>query len=154
MKNMSAADEMWQNFVQSHNLPEEVKYGGDLNFDSKSFDNNAKIAMVLSGAKTAFFASLSSYRIDGEEVPVSGEYYILFNLNQEPVCIIELLEVKILPFSDVTLEMIQEEGEDSSIQEWRQKEKELLETESEIVGFNFSEKIPLVFCKFQVVFKK
>ena len=68
-----------------------------------------------------------------------------------PRCIIELTSVRIVPFCEVTREMVMAEGEDESLEAWREKEKGYLEDEGEIVGFAFAEDIKLVFHEFRIV---
>ena len=48
--------------------------------------------------------------------------------------------------------MAQKEGEDSSLDEWKEKQKENLEDEGSILGFSFSEDLKLVYQTFRVVY--
>ena len=107
---------------------------------------------ILSGKKTAFFSALSSFLIDSEPLPLSGELYMVFDRSNNPVCIIEIDSVEIVPFCEVTWEMAQKEGEDSSLNEWKEKQKENLEDEGNILGFSFSEDLKLVYQTFRVVY--
>ena len=68
-----------------------------------------------------------------------------------PRCIIELTSVRIVPFCEVTREMVIAEGEDESLEAWREKEKGYLEDEGEIAGFSFADDIKLVFHEFRIV---
>ena len=106
---------------------------------------------LLAGKKTAFFSSYASYLVDNEELPVSGEMYVVLDRSGSPRCIIELTSVRIVPFCEVTREMVIAEGEDESLETWREKEKGYLEDEGEIVGFAFAEDIKLVFHEFRIV---
>jgi len=101
--------------------------------------------------KTAFFSSYASYIIDNEDLPASGEKYVVLDRSGSPRCIIELTSVRIVPFCEVTHEMVIAEGEDESLETWREKEKGYLEDEGEIVGFAFAEDIKLVFHEFRIV---
>ena len=45
------------------------------------------------------------------------------------------------------------EGEDEDLQEWRERTREALEEEAEIIGYEFREDIKLVFMDFEIVMK-
>ena len=77
---------------------------------------------------------------------------MVFDRSNNPVCIIEIDSVEIVPFCEVTWEMAQKEGEDSSLNEWKEKQKENLEDEGNILGFSFSEDLKLVYQTFRVVY--
>ncbi len=150
---MKNADDFWADFIKNTGRDESDRCSGDLNFESKGFKNDSQIALILSGQKTGFFSALPSYRIDSEPLPISGELYMVFDKNDNPLCIIEIDDVQIVPFNCVTWQMAQKEGEDSSLEEWKIKEQENLEDEGAIVGFSFTPDIKLVFQTFSVVYK-
>ena len=66
---------------------------------------------------------------------------------------IKITGVQIVPFDQVTWEMAAREGEDSSLEEWRERERENLEDEGAVVGFEFSSDIKLVYVEFEVAFR-
>ena len=151
---MTEADEFWNDFLKATGRDEEERCAGDLNFEAKGFVADEMIALVLSGKKTAFFTSWSTYAIDQEPVPVSGELYLVLDRNEKPVCVIETQSVQVIPFNEVTWEMAKLEGEDESLEVWREKKQEYLEEEGDIMGFEFTPDIKLVFQTFNVVYKK
>ena len=69
------------------------------------------------------------------------------------MCVIELQSVNILPFNEVTWEMAKQEGEDESLEAWREKKQEYLEDEGAVLGFEFAPDIKVVFQTFTVVYK-
>lgn len=150
---MTNLDEYWQKFISQNNLPPETKCAGDLFFEAKGFVGDELTALVLSGQKTAFFSSYAAFAIDNEPLPVSGELYIVQDRAHNPVCVIELEGVNIIPFNEVTWEMAQKEGEDENQQAWREKHQEYLEDEGAVLGFEFAPDIKLVFQTFKVVYK-
>ncbi|MDD5928486.1 MAG: ASCH domain-containing protein [Spirochaetales bacterium] len=151
---MTEADEFWNEFLKATGRDEEERCAGDLNFEAKGFVADEMIALVLSGKKTAFFTSWSTYAIDQEPVPVSGELYLVLDRNEKPVCVIETQSVQVIPFNEVTWEMAKLEGEDENLEVWREKKREYLEEEGDIMGFEFTPDIKLVFQTFSVVYKK
>ena len=151
---MTELDEYWNKFLAAKNLSVETKCAGDLFFEAKGFVSDELIALVVSGKKTAIFSSYATFAIDQEPLPVSGELYIVVDRSGKPVCVIELQAVNILPFNEVTLEMASKEGEDESLEVWREKKQEALEEEGAVLGFEFSPDIKLVFQSFKMIYKE
>ena len=150
---MTQLDEYWNKFLSAKSLPLDTKCAGDLFFEAKGFVSDQMNALVLGGQKTAFFSSYATFAIDGEPLPVSGELYIVVDRANNPVCVIELQSVNILPFNEVTWEMAKQEGEDENLEQWREKKKEYLEDEGAVLGFEFAPDIKVVFQTFTVVYK-
>lgn len=150
---ISIADEFWQKFLKETSRDENERCSGDINFESKGINNDSQVAMILSGKKTAMFASFASYNIDGEPLPVTGELYIVYDRGNNPRAVIEIESVNIVPFNEVTWGMAQLEGEDENLDAWRSKEQEYLEDEGSIVGFEFVPGMKLIFQTFRVVYK-
>ena len=145
--------EYWEKFIKEKGLDQEAKYAGDFCFEAKGFGGAERTAALLAGKKTAAFFSYASFAIDNEIFPVTDEHYIVLGADGSPLCVIKTTGVQILPYNQVTWEMAAKEGEDSSIEEWRQKTRENLEEEGEIVGFEFNPDIKLVYMEFELVFR-
>lgn len=150
---LSAADEFWQKFINETGAEPESKCAGDLTFESAGFTNDAQVANILSGQRTAIFSTFASYSVDGEPLPVSGELYLVFDRGNNPRAVIEIESVSILPFNEITWGMAQKEGEDENLEEWRLRQQENLEEEGEIVGFKFSPELKIIFQTFRVLYK-
>ena len=150
---MTQLDEYWNKFVCEKALPPETKCAGDLNFEAKGFVNDELTALVVSGKKTAFFSSYATFAIDQEPLPVSGELYIVVDRSNNPVCVIELEAVNIIPFNEVTWDMAAREGEDQDLEEWRAKQTEYLQEEAAVLGYEFTPDIKLVFQSFKMIYK-
>lgn len=150
---MTHLDEYWNKFLAQKKLPQDTKCAGDLFFEAKGFVADEMNALVISGQKTAFFSSYATFAIDEEPLPVSGELYIVVDRANNPVCVIELESVNILPFNEVTWEMAKQEGEDENLEAWRGKKQEYLEDEGAVLGFEFAPDIKVVFQTFKVVYK-
>lgn len=150
---MTEIDEYWNRFIKETGRSEDDRCSGDINFEAQGFVGDELITLVLAGKKTAFFSSWATYSIDQEPLPVSGELYVVLDRADNPRCVIETESVNIVPFNEVTWEMAQKEGEDSNIEEWRERKREYLEDEGAILGFEFSPDIKLVYQTFKVVYK-
>ena len=141
----------WQKFLQKRGYNSDKCCAGEMSFEAEGFFGDELLSLVLAGKKTAFFSSYASYIIDNEELPVSGERYVVLDRSGSPRCIIELTSVRIVPFCEVTREMVIAEGEDESLEAWREKDKGSLEAEGEIAGFSCANDIKLVFHEFRIV---
>ena len=150
---MTELDEYWEKFLKDTGRDSEDRCAGDLFFESKGFVEAELLSLVLSGRKTAIFTSYSTFAIDGEPLPVSGELYLVVNKKNEPVCVIEFENVQIVPYNEVTWQMASLEGEDENLEAWREKQREYLEDEGAVVGFEFTPDIKLVFQTFRVVYR-
>ena len=150
---MTELDEYWEKFIKASGRSEDDKCSGDLNFEAKGFVGDEKIALVLGGQKTAFFASWATYSIDMEPLPVSGELYIVVDRSNAPRCVIELESVEIVPFNEVTWEMAKQEGEDENLGAWKERQQDCLEDEGAVVGFEFTPDMKLIFQTFKVVYR-
>lgn len=150
---LSSADEFWQKFITETGTDSDSKCAGDLTFESAGFTNDAQIANILSGRRTAIFSTFASYSVDYEPLPVSGELYLVFDRGNNPRAVIEIESVNILPFSEITWGMARKEGEDENLEQWKIRWQENLEEEGEIVGFKFSPEIKIIFQTFRVLYK-
>src|SRR5215470_1471943 len=57
--------------------------------------------LVLEGVKTATGSVLWSYQADGKAVPRPGDFWIVVDGEDNPVCIIRTSSVQVIPFSEV-----------------------------------------------------
>ena len=143
--------ECWENFIKKSGLDGQAKYAGSFGFEARGFAGTERLAALLAGKKTAAFFSYATFAVDNEELPVSGEYYIVLDANNEALCVIKTTAVQILPYNQVAWDMAAREGEDSSWEEWRARTREALEDEGAVVGFEFSPDMKLVYVEFALV---
>ncbi|WP_226579577.1 ASCH domain-containing protein [Halobacillus litoralis] len=116
-------------------------------------DDPDKLArLAIDGVKTATCSAKKAYEIENELLPKEGEYSIILNKKEDPVAIIKTSAVDITPFNQVTEEFAREEGEgDRSYQYWRETHIEFFNNEAEELGYTFSESMPLVCERFQLI---
>ena len=143
--------ECWENFIKKSGLDGQAKYAGSFGFEARGFAGTERLAALLAGKKTAAFFSYATFAVDNEELPVSDEYYIVLDANKEAACVIKTTAVQILPYNQVAWEMAAREGEDFSLEEWRERTRENLEDEGAVVGFEFSPDIKMVYVEFALV---
>lgn len=147
------SNEFWQKTKAALKLQDDESFAGDLGFEARGFAGTEKIAALLAGKKRAAFSTCAVYAIDNEILPVSGEYYIVKDAEEEAVCAIQIQRVEILPFNEVPWSLAALEGEDENLQEWRERTREALEEEAEIIGYEFRDDIKLVFMEFEIVMR-
>lgn len=150
---MTELDEYWEKFLKDTNRDPDDHCSGDLQFEAKGFVGDELLALVMAGKKTALFSSFPTFAIDGEPLPVSGELYLVLDRGGNPRCVIEMETVQVIPFNEVTWEMAQKEGEDESMQDWREKQQDYLEEEGSILGFDFTPDLKLVYQTFKIVYR-
>jgi uncharacterized protein YhfF len=150
---MTELDEYWANFLKNTNRDLEDKCSGDLCFEGKGFVQSQINSIVLVGQKQAFFTTLATFTIDDEPLPISGELYILVDNQNKPLCVLEIESVNIIPFNEVTFEMVKKEGECATMGEWKEKMQEYIEDEAHVLGFEYSPDIKLVYQTFKVIYK-
>ncbi len=133
--------EMWNQFVSTRNIGDE--------YTAWAFGDDPDVLawLVLSGKKTATASAWPLYELEGEELPKAGEYSVVLNSRQEPVCIIQTTKVFLTPFDCVDDEQARKEGEgDLSLSYWRQVHERFFRQEMEQAGLVFSGEM-LVVCE-------
>lgn len=148
-------EEFWEKYLEdTKQSPEEAAYSGELVFASSGITGIEQLSLVLAGKRTVSFSAFPAYEINREPVPVPGEVYIVENEEEEPSCIIELVDVKVIPFDEISWELASREGEDENLEQWRDKQREYMEEEADICGFDFDGKTPIVCEIFRVIYRK
>lgn len=77
-------------------------------------------ALVMAGAKTATTGLLEEYGTETEGLEYAGERLALLDSRGQPIATIEIIDVAVKPFIEVTWAHAEAEGEgDASLEEWR-----------------------------------
>ncbi|MBR1537246.1 MAG: ASCH domain-containing protein [Treponema sp.] len=147
--------EFWEDYLKKTNQnPEETIFSGELFFEDRGVTGQEQLSLVLSGAKTAMFRPYESYEINLEPLPISGEVYVVLNSNDEPVCIIELTDVNVIPFNEIPWGLAQKDGENENLTDWKDKMSEQIQEEADICGFSFTDETKIVCEVFKVIFRQ
>ncbi|MGQ5708854.1 ASCH domain-containing protein [Lactobacillus sp. PSON] len=117
----------WHEFCKKHNL--------DVNTPIEAFafgrtdeEANYLADLVNKGIKTATTSAYDFYIEDS--LPKAGNYSIILNANDEPVCVIRNTDVQITPYNKITPEYAFLEGEgDRSYKYWREVHDEFFKQE-------------------------
>lgn len=144
-------EEFWNQFLKETNRPLDTP----MDYFSFGLEDTTKdylCNLVLSGKKTATSSSYLGYEIDKEELPRVGELSIIMDSKNNPKCVIETKKVQIIPFRKMTFDLCRKEGEDESLDSWRNTHIAFFKEEGNILGYTFTEDMPIVFEEFEVIY--
>jgi uncharacterized protein YhfF len=148
-------DEYFNLFLKdSGRSAKDTSFAGEITFGLDEEECNWFIQRVLSGEKKANTCSLESMELDLEPIPKKGEFSVLTDYYGKPVAVLETLDVQIIGFNNISWEMAQKAGNANSMEEWREAEIQYLEEDGELMGYEFSSSMPIVFEEFKVVYSK
>jgi uncharacterized protein YhfF len=151
-------DRYWQQFLAS--LPVEARdksYVEAYWFGMKCEDAKEIIPLVLQGIKTSTGSILWSFEADGKPSPKLGDYNIVTDGCDEPVCVLETTEVRILPLDEVDAQFAFDGGEgDRTLVSWRKLYWEFAQHECKRIGreSELTWKIPIICERFRVVYQQ
>lgn len=143
---------MWSAFCLEEGGIEDGRFYEAFGFgDSPSMaDELGKL--VLAGIKRATAGSVWSYESSGKGIPKPGDLSVVTDSNDTPLCIIETVQVDIVPFHAVSEEFAATEGEgDGSLDYWRKAHFEYFTRECERSDRSFSHEMLLACERFRVV---
>lgn len=151
----SPADQFWSAYLQS--LPQSAshqkRYYEAFHFGHDEGLANVCADLVMRGVKTATSALLWEYEAKGKPPPRVGDLSIVTNWNREPMCIIETIELRIVPFNEVDERFVRDYGEgDRSMGWWHKDMWDYYAVECASLGRPLTPGMPLVCERFRVVF--
>lgn len=106
--------------------------------------------LVIDGKKTATCSGHVFYELEKEPLPKVGEYSIVLNSKEQPVAMIKIVEITIVPMNEVTEEFAVAEGE-GPYEAWKSAHVEFFKSELQTIGREFSEDMLLVCERFVLV---
>jgi uncharacterized protein YhfF len=111
-------------------------------------------ALIAQGTKTGTCSALWEWEAEGNPIPEVGLITIALNGHDEPLCIVETVEVTLRNYNEVDAEFAHDEGEgDQSLKYWRKAHKNFFSRTLPKIGREFSEDMPLVCERFRVIYK-
>ena len=149
-----AAAIFWQRYLSSlpaehphrHAKPDAFAFG-----DSPALANELA-ALVQAGRKRATASLPIEFTAVGDPLPAAGEVSIVLLADGTPVAIIELLEVRHVPFQAVDAAFAADEGEgDGSLAWWQAAHRRYFGRVSARLGGHFDETTPVICRRFRVV---
>jgi uncharacterized protein YhfF len=110
--------------------------------------------LVVRGIKTATCSLLWEYESEGEALPREGDLSIIVNGAGQPLCIIETIQVRTIPFDKVDAQFAYDEGErDRSLAYWRRAHWRYFSRVCQQLDRSVSTDMPLVCERFQLLYK-
>ena len=146
----------WDSFLAT--LPSDSPYR-EKTYVAEGFGDHPKLAdelgtLVVSGIKTGTCSALWEWEAEGNPIPEVGLISIVLNGAGEPICIIETTEVAQRYFNEVNEDFARSEGEgDLTLRYWREAHTMFFSRVLSKLGREFSEDMPLVCERFQVIHK-
>lgn len=145
--------EFWQQFLTAKGLPQDTQYAEVFHFEMSEYWANELLRLVMRGKKRATSSSLWGYEIEGDKLPVRGQYSIVTDWDGMPRCVIKTTAVKVLPFKDVTFDLAVREGEDASLEDWQKSHVSFFTEEGNALGYEFTWDMPVIFEEFRLEYK-
>lgn len=143
----------WEKFLAAH-----PSYRGSP-YVVEPFGDNPALAdelgnLVLSGRKSATCSSVWEYEAKGESFPQVGTLWLVLDGRNEPMCVVETIEVTFRKYNEVDADFARDEGEDDlSLESWRAGHKRFFTRTLAEIGREFSEDMPLICERFRVIYK-
>lgn len=123
-------------------------------FDDNEASANALADLVVAGVKRATAGLIWSIESAGGSPPKPGALSVVTYWDGRPACVIETIEVDVLPFEQVTAEFAAIEGEgDGSLEYWRRAHWAYFGRECARVGRERSLTMPVACERFNVIYR-
>lgn len=142
----------WRAFLEHTGRPSDTRYVEAFHFGAIEASSARLLALTLSGEKRATCSSLPAYEKVFGFVPKAGDLSIVTDFFGHPRCVIETTRVEVRPFRDISWEMARREGEDESLEGWRENHIEFFTLEGKQLGYAFDWDMRVIFEDFTVVF--
>lgn len=151
---MNKLDIFWQNFLKDTNRDQNTKYVSSFHFELNEYLATELLRLVLIGQKRATASSYHSYQIEGNPLPKIGDLNIITDFDGNPKGVIETTQITILPFKDLTFDIVKREGEDDTLESWQKGHIKFFEAEGKELGYTFTWDMKVVFEDFKLVYQK
>jgi len=146
----------WQKFLAT--LPADSQYHAR-QYVAEGWGDGPQLAdelgtLIVQGIKTGTCSALWEWEAEGNPIPQKGLITIVLDGKDEPLCIVETIEVFTCNYNEVDAEFARAEGEgDLSLEYWRAAHKRFFSRTLPKIGKEFSEKMPLVCERFKLIYK-
>ena len=149
----SQIETYWESFLVAHPEHRGKPY------IAEPFGDNPALAdelgnLVLSGLKSATCSAVWNYEAEGGPFPQVGTLWLVLSGLNEPMCVVETIEVTFRAYNEVDADFARAEGEDDlTLESWRAGHKRFFTRTLAPIGKEFSEDMPLVCERFRVIYK-
>lgn len=109
-------------------------------------------ALVVNGLKTGTCSAEPLFALEGEDLPKVGQYDIVLDGRNQPLAIIQLTKIDIIPMNQVSEEFARSEGEgDLSYDYWYREHERVFTKFLKEYNLEFTPELPLVCQTFKVL---
>jgi len=150
----TSVEQMWSAFLLARpDLVGPADSYSAWHFCDNESDADELARLVISGHKRATAGALWSYELEGEPLPLVGDFSVITDWHDEARCIIRATHVEVVAFDDVSEEFAATEGEgDGSLAYWRKVHEDAFTREFVGTDHAFALGMPVVCQCFEVVF--
>ncbi|MBQ8194033.1 MAG: tRNA (guanosine(37)-N1)-methyltransferase TrmD [Oscillospiraceae bacterium] len=142
--------EFWDGFISAKGLDDDTDYTQIFRVGSNEGESNRLLKRVLRGKKRA----TTCLYTDDDILPEKGEYCIITDWDGVPRCVTKVTRVQVIPFNKITLEQALKEGEDTTLEAWRDTHREVYARNAEQLDFEFSDDSKIIYEEFRVEYKE
>jgi uncharacterized protein YhfF len=145
----------WQAFVRTRGTDPTPHFLEAFHFDDNQPSADELAALVLAGRKRATAGLLWAHDAETRPLPRPGDLSIVTHFNGDPLCVIETVQVDVVPFDQVSAEFAATEGEgDGSLAYWRRAHEAFFGRECRRLGRQPAADMPVVCERFEVVYRE
>ncbi|MDM0074886.1 ASCH domain-containing protein [Variovorax sp. J2P1-59] len=143
----------WDAFCAEAGKDASARFFEAFHFDDNEADANALADLVLAGVKRATASLVWSFENQGRSPPQPGALSVVTYWDGKPACVIETLEVEVLPFDQVSAGFAASEGEgDGTLDYWRRVHWAYFGRECTRLGREPSQAMPVACERFRVLY--
>ena len=147
-------EEFWRGFCAHAGDDCSSRFFEAFHFDDNEPSANELAELVLLGVKRATAGLGWSYENDGVPPPIPGSLSVVTDWDAKPVCVIETLDVEVVPYERVDAAFAATEGEgDGSLEYWRRVHWASFSRECARIGREPSPNMPVVCERFKVIYR-
>ena len=145
----------WQKFQDS--LPADSPFRGR-DFLAEGWGDGPQLAdelgqLIACGAKTATCSAVWEWQAEGQPWTQPGLLTVVLDGRDEPLCVVETVEVTLRQYDEVDAAFASDEGEgDRSLDYWRDAHRRYFSRTLQKIGRQFAEDMPLVCERFKLVY--
>ncbi len=151
----AAVQKYWNEFlILNPAIPKDIPY--QVWFFGNTVEMAFELAeLVIEGRKVATASLAAVNAIKPEEAPIPDGYSVATDFHGAPMCVIQTVEIRHLPFVDVDAQFASDEGEgDQSLEYWRDVHWRYFTREAAELDIDFDER-SLVCCeRFRLLYPK
>ncbi len=146
--------EMWSRFCSENEISSDTPHD-EWAFCGGGKEGDELADLVISGKKRATASWFESYVFEKEDIPKKGDISIILFDSGDAACMIQNIDVQIVPFSSVPLWHMYLEGEEGGDPEyWVKVHKQIFTDEAKASSSEFDPTHMVVLEKFEVIYPK